>query len=78
MHGHVRRRSVRHAAAHLKAAITHCTLDEQAERLDGERLQEEHIAQPSSPGRGSTRQLEVGRARKYDAAVHDVLGDQCV
>ena len=62
------------AAAHLEAAVRDRALDEQAGRLDRERLQKVHATQCRR--RCCTRHLEVARAREDDAALHDVVGDE--
>ena len=64
------------AAANLEAAVRDGALDEQIGRLDGERLHKVHATQ--SCCRRRTRHLEVARARKDDAALHDVVGDEGV
>ena len=79
VHRRVHQRVVVLAAAHLEPTIAHRALDEQAGRLDGERLQEEHAAQRSCARRRSAaRQLEVADAGEDDAALHDVVGDEGV
>ena len=64
--------SVGVAAAHLEAAVRDRALDEHAGRLDGERLQEEHVVQCHRAD-CSTHHLEVARAWENDAVLHDMV-----
>ena len=63
------------AAAHLEAAAGDRALDEQAGRLDSERLQEVRTMQCRGLHR-STRHLEEARAREEDAALNHMIGDK--
>ena len=63
-------------ASHLEAAVAQRALDEHG-RLHDERLQEEDPAQRrSGRHRSAARHLEVARAGKDDAALHDVAADE--
>ena len=62
------------AAAHLKAAVSDRTFDEQPRRLDGERLQEVHGMQ--SRCRCSSRHFKVAGAREDDVALHNMVGNE--
>ena len=65
------------ATAHLEVAIGYHTLHQQLVRFNGKRLHEVDAVQRGSRCR-CPRHLEIPGARKDDAALHNVIGDEGV